>query len=767
MDVSALLRQMTLEEKVAQLTGGQFKPLLDPERLEIDGKKAKSLYPHGIGMFGRIGGSTDLLPEQVAKVTNRLQKHFLENTRLKIPLLFTTEGTSGALTRGCTLFPGNLSAGSMFDENLTLRMGRAIGKELRAMGENFVLAPVIDIVRDLRYGRFEESFSEDTYLVTQNGVAFVRGLQGDLHQGAAATLKHYVGQGISDGGRNTAPVHLGMRELQNDYLVPFAACIQDADAAAVMAAYHEIDGVPLHASHQLLTTILKEQLGFSGLVISDGNGIQLVEHYQEYCRTREDAARLCLEAGIDMELDDVYQTCLIDLVHQGKVSMERVDAAVLRVLELKDKLGLFEQPYVKEEAVTQVVMCRKHVDLAYEMAIESAVLLENKQGLLPLREGTRLGVVGPMSSRKDFAYGDYSYPTHVKEMYFQGQGLSEEEVLARSLFAARTVQSFDELFHDTTTVAEALQESFRVVQKDLLSDTYNFDGASDFEDYELDTELAACDAFVAVLGESSGMGYRNDTGESTDRTQITLSLPQRNLLRRLKELGKPIVLVLVNAKPLELSLEKELCDGILEMFKSGYQGGKAICDLLTGKRSPGGKLPVTLPKTLGQCPVYYSQRITGHKQFWRQTYLETDLKPLYPFGHGLSYTTFDTNVVSETLDDAAYHCKVSVMNTGKCEGSEVLQLYAKKRFTSIAAPERELKAYRKVRLKSGEQQTVTLKLNLASLATTGLDGDFALEDMQLSLLLGTSSEAIFHESTHELTFAGGKMKIDRPVHSNP
>ncbi|MFP4697328.1 MAG: glycoside hydrolase family 3 N-terminal domain-containing protein [Eubacteriales bacterium] len=762
MDIVGLLKQMTLEEKVNQLTDGSFKKILDLKTLKIK-ENALDIFPNGIGMFSRVAGSTDLTPREVAIATNNIQKHLIENTRLKIPALFTTEGTSGALARSFTLFPSNLNIGSVFDESKTYLMGDAIGKELRSVGENWALAPVVDIIREYRYGRYEESYGEDTYLVTQNGIAYVKGLQGDMKTGVAATLKHYVAQGISDGGRNAGPVHLAQRELLNEYIVPFEACIKEANPATIMAAYHEIDGVPTHVSKYLLQDILREKLGFEGIIVSDGNGVQLVNHYQEYCKTLEEATTLCMNAGIDIELDNVFQRFLVKEVEKGNVSIERINNAVLRVLNLKEKLGLFENPYVDVNKVEKIVMCRKHIDISYDIAVDSIIMLENKNNILPINKDKKVGLVGPLSNSKKFAYGDYSYPTHVNESYNLCQDLSEEEIMARSLFTMTRSKDFNELFHDTTTIYEELSKRYSVVQRDLLKDTYNYDNDKNFESYSFDKEIRSCDLFVIVLGETSGMGYKNDTGESTDRTSITLSKEQRNLLIRLKELNKPLILVLSNAKPVELTLEKEVCDGILETFKTGYKGAKAICDILDGTVSPSGKLPVTIPKDIGQCPIYYSQRITGKKQFWKNRYLEMDLEPLYEFGYGLSYTKFDVNVVNVEFHNNIIKSDVKVKNIGNVFGKEVIQLYVRKRFTSVAQPDRELKNYKKVSLNPGEEVLMNIDLNIDSLGYYNIDYDFCVENMDLTVMVGTSSKNIIYERTFELIFKGGKKIIEKKV----
>lgn len=752
MDIERLLKEMTLEEKVCQLTSVPFKKAFDFKTFKVR-ENVKEILPHSLGHVGRIAGSTDLLPREVAKMTNEIQRYLVENTRLGIPVLIATEATGGYLGRNTTLFPGNLNVGACFDEKLAFAMGDAVSKEMRAMGENWALAPVVDIVREFRYGRYEESFSEDTYLVTRNGVNYVKGLQSDdLSQGVAACLKHYVAQGISDGGRNTGPVHLSDNEILNEYSVPFQVCIKEANVATIMAAYHEISGIPCHVSKKLLTDYL-QRFGFEGLVVSDGSGISLVHNYQEFCDSYEKAGTLAINAGIDVELDSVFANHLVDEVKKGHVSEERLNQAVRRVLKLKNDLGLFENPYVDIDKVDEIVACAKHLDIAYQIAVNSIIMLENKNNTLPIKADKKIGLVGYLSNHKDFAYGDYSYPTHVKEQIFECQDMKEDEIVARCMFTQAHTNSYDELYHDIQTIYDELKMHYTVVQRDLLPQTYNYDNDKNFENYTIDDELKSCDVFMVVIGETTGMGYQNETGESTDRVTITLSKEQRNLVRNIHALGKPVVLVLSNAKPVELSVESELCDAMLECFKLGHKGAKALCDIISGKVSPSGKLPVSILKHQGQCPIYYSQRITGKKQFWKESYLEMDLSPLYEFGYGLSYTTFDIDVKTLSIGDDGITARIDVTNTGNFAGAEVIQLYIKKRYGSISFPDKELKRFEKVFLNIGETKTVSFNIGLGELYYYNSENEYCMEDICLEAMVGTSSKNIVKRVTSKIESA--------------
>ncbi len=772
--VAALLAQMTVEEKLAQLGAARMSDFLDfRDGFAFDAEAAKRHVPLSVGYLGRIGGASDLAPQELARRCNEIQRHFVEHTRLGIPVLFMTEATSGVLSRSHTLFPMNLAAGAMFDPDLVREMGDAIRQEMLATGERWALAPVVDVIRDPRYGRFEESFGEDVLLCAANGIAFTRGLQSDdLSRGIAATLKHFVAQGISDGGRNTAPVHLGDRELLDQYAAPFEAVIREAAPATVMAAYHELDGMPCHISRPLLRDLLRERLGFDGLLVSDGNGIGLVKDHHDYCETYGEAARLTFEAGIECELDHIWRSHLPALVANGTIPMEALDAAVSRMLSLKFQLGLFDRPYVEEAAAAAIVGAPAHEAVTGRMAREAVTLLRNEGGLLPLSPACRtIAVIGPLADRKEFAYGDYSYPSHVEDMFLQSENLSEEEAIARTLFFARKGTTYDDLFQGTETVLEAVRRlapSAEVLHAPGLLDTWNYRNRSDFQDFgPVRAACARADVVIAVCGDTSGMGYENDSGESVDRATIGLSEDQRALLAVALEAGKPVVLVLANGRPLELSWEAARVHAIVEAWRPGNQGASAIAEVLFGRICPGGRLPVTLPKCLGQLPVYYSQRPTGHRQFWRQTYLETDLAPLYPFGYGLSYTTFAYDAIEMQQETDRIRIRFALTNTGTMEGDEVVQLYARKRHVSVVQPSLELKAFRRIRLSPGGTVRVEAELLLDTLAFHDASLACVLESMDLEVSLGRNAADLFATQAFRIEVEGGSRIAARRTMENP
>lgn len=773
--VKDLLSRMTLEEKVAQLSSARMGDVIsDMQTMSFSAEKARKNVPNGCGYLSRIGGATDLLPREIVRLTNEIQKYFIEETRLGIPIFFITEATSGVLSRNHTLFPQNIGAGAMFNDELVYEMGNAVREEMLSTGERFSLAPVVDVIRDHRYGRYEESYGEDVYLVSQCGMAYTKGLQSQsLKNGIIATLKHYVAQGFSDGGKNCAPVHITDREIFDQYAVPFEAAIQEGGASSVMAAYHEVDGVPCHASKKLLTDVLRGKLGFEGLIVSDGNGIQLVKNYHDYCEKLEDTVSLTLNAGIECELDYMFKTYLKDLCLEGRVNPTIVDNAVAKVLTLKFKLGLFDNPFVNEDVVDNIVCSKKHVSIAKKMAQQSMTLLKNKNGILPLSKNIgSIAVVGPLADKKEFAYWDYSYPSHIEDMYYSSEGLSEDEVIARTLFFKRKGTTYEQLFHDTKTIYQAIKKAVsdetKVYLAQGLKDTYNYHNDPDFFSIDQAVKVASkADVIIAVCGDTSGMGRDNDSGESVDRAEINLSHEQRMLLKELKKLDKPIILVLCNGRPLELSYESENMDAILEAWKPGMEGASAITEVLFGDYNPSGRLPVTIPKCLGQLPVYYSQHLSGKKQFWRNKYLEVDLNPLYAFGYGLSYTSFVYEDISMNQGKDGITVRVTVRNNGSFDGEEVIQVYVRKKYTSVLQPERELKGYKRIWIEKGKKVTVEFNILYDSLGYHNIENHLGIENCTLDVMVGSSSDKIYAEKSFALTFEGGFREITRRIFTNP
>lgn len=732
MNACELLARMTLEEKVAQLCAVHANRLLEGKKFSEG--KARALLGNGIGQITRLFGNPDLEPEEAVVLGNEIQRFLKEKTRLGIPAMVHEECLSGLLSRRATVFPQAIGMASTFDPGLVQRVTASVREKMRALGAHQGLAPVLDIPRDPRWGRTEETFGEDPYLVSRMGVAYIQGLQGeDLRRGVVATAKHFTAYGISEGGRNLAPAKVGERELREVFLFPFEVAVREAGVRSVMNAYHEIDGVPCAASSFLLTKILREEWGFQGIVVSDYEAVRMLMSFHRVARDEKEAAILALQAGIDIELPDA--DCfphLVAAVREGLVSEEVLNEAVWRVLALKCELGLFDGvPFANPESVA-LLDTSKDRELTREVARASMVLLKN-DGVLPLRKDCKtIAVVGPNAHNPINLHGDYSYTTHVP-----------------SILAWKGKEARWELAVPTVTVLEGIQAKVAPTTRVLYAKGCDLVASSEEEVREALKVAKDAEVIVAVLGERSGLFQQSLSGEGSDRTDLALPRVQRDFLRALHALGKPVVLVLVNGRPLELSWECEHIPAILEAWYPGEEGGNAVADVLFGDYNPSGRLPVSFPKESGQVPVYYNRKPTSFNK-----YLSVDAQPLFPFGHGLSYTTFAySNLRIEpekvhSLERVTVQCTVE--NTGDREGEEVVQLYIRDQVASIVRPERELKGFVKVRLAPKERKTITFVLFPEQLAFFDRYMRFIVEPGIFEVMVGSSSRDVRLSGTFEV-----------------
>lgn len=730
--VCELLSRMTLEEKVAQLCAVHANRLLEGKRFSEE--KARALIGNGIGQITRLFGSPDLEPEEAVVLGNEIQKFLKERTRLGIPAMVHEECLSGLLSKKATVFPQAIGLASTFDPELVQRITSTIREKMRALGVHQGLAPVLDIPRDPRWGRTEETFGEDPYLVSRIGAAYIRGLQGeDLRHGVVATAKHFTAYGISEGGRNLAPAKVGERELREVFLFPFEVAVREAGVRSIMNAYHDIDGIPCAASSFLLTKILREEWGFAGIVVSDYEAVRMLFTFHRVAENEKEAAVLALRAGIDLELPDA--DCfphLVAAVQEGLISEAVIDEAVRRVLTVKYELGLFDGvPPVSPESVT-LLDTPKDRELAREAARASCVLLKN-DGVLPLRKDLRsLAVVGPNAHNPINLHGDYSYTTHVP-----------------SVLAWKGKEARWELAVPTVTVLEGIQAKVSPNTQILYAQGCDLTASTEEGIREALEVARNAEIVIAVLGERSGLFRQSLSGEGSDRTDLALPEVQRNLLRELHKLGKPIVLVLVNGRPLELSWEYEHIPAILEAWYPGEEGGNAIADILFGDYNPSGRLPVSFPKASGQVPVYYNRKPTSFSE-----YVSCDAEPLFSFGHGLSYTAFtyrDLRISPEKVRGLErVHVQCTVENTGEREGEEVVQLYIRDRVASCVRPRQELKGFVKLRLAPGEKKRVTFTLFPEQLAFYDAHMRFVVEPGVFEVMVGASSQDIRLLGTFEV-----------------
>lgn len=664
--VDQLISQMTIEEKCGQLTC--------PVGFTLYGKEGDSLWlaDDFKGMMDTLPlGScwavlradpwsqktveTGLHPRESARMLNMMQRYAIENTRLGIPLLFCEETPHGHMAVGTTVFPTGIAQASTWDSELLEQMGEVMGREIRLQGGHVGYGPVLDIARDPRWSRVEETMGEDPYLSGVLGAAVVKGMQRHV----VATLKHLAAYGVPQGGHNAANADVGPNRLKQDYLPAFEMAVKEGGAGAVMTAYNTIDGVPCTANHWLIEEVLRQSWNFKGVVFADLNAINALYATQHVASDPVEAAALALKAGVDIDLGGYnYGGFLKEALRRGLVAEADIDRAVRHVLQLKMNLGLFDNPYVDEELAEQGVGTAENIDVAKQVALESAILLKN-DGILPFDNHiNKVAVVGPNADKMYNQLGDYTAP-----------------------------QDPDRI----VTMLEGIREKGRA---------------------EVTDDIRSADAIVLVVGGSSARDFKTnyedtgaaivdeqasdmDCGEGYDRSSLRLLGGQEELMRQMYALGKPVVTVYVCGRPMEMNLASEQSNALLLLWYPGMEGGSALADILWGDNNPSGRLPISIPRSVGQIPVYYSQPITGD-------YVEESAKPLYTFGYGLSYTRFEYGELEVNGDEVS----VTVKNVGPCDGDEVVQLYGSTKTAELALSSERLVAFRRIHLKQGESQKV-------------------------------------------------------------
>jgi beta-glucosidase len=756
--VNKIISDMSLDEKLAQI--GSYWMYELQTKGELDQKKITNKLNHGIGQITRIAGASTLDPINAAKAANRIQKFLVENTRLAIPAVVHEECCSGPMILGGTMFPQMLGLASTFQPELAQTMTSAIRKQLRAIGAQQGLAPVLDVSRDSRWGRVEETFGEDPMLVSHFGMAYVKGLQGEnLTNGVMATGKHFIGHSQSQGGLNCGPVHLGMRDVYDIFLMPFQAAIRDAKIASMMNAYPELDGEVVAASRRILTDILRGELGFDGLVVSDYEAVLMVHNFHNLAADKSLAGALALTAGIDVELPTIacYGDTLRTALEAGDLNLETVDLSVSRHLQKKIELGLFENPYVDEGRVLEVFETPQNRQLAREIATQSMVLLKN-DGVLPLSKNIKtLAVIGPNANNGRNQLGDYSYAATVELLQFQ----SPED----SNFVNLNTQHIAQHDVEIVSVLEGIKELVSTDTEILFARGCEnlSDDISGFEDAIGKANLA--DAVVLVLGDHSGLVPSATTGETRDSADLKLPGVQEELAKAIIATGKPVVVVLVNGRPYAMSWLAENANAILEAWLPGEEGGPAVADVLFGDENPGGKLPISFPRSVGQVPIFYNAKPSGMKSNWYVDYVAEKVTPLYAFGHGLSYTLFEYGELSIDQKQAkvgeSVDISLKVRNVGKVMGDEVVQLYIRDEYASMPRPIKELKGYQRVNLMPNEEQTITFHLPVDQLAFYDADLKLCVEAGKIHVMLGSSSEDIRLRGEFEITGAKKAFVKDR------
>jgi beta-glucosidase len=738
--VADLLARMTLEEKLAQL-GSVWSFELFKSETELDPTFVRERLGHGMGHVSRVAGGTNLDPIEAAVIGNEIQRFLVEETRLGIPAILHEETLHGLLARGAPVYQQSIGAAAAFDPELVESIAAAIRRRMRSIGATVALAPVLDICRDPRWGRVEETYGEDPYLAAVLGSAYVRGLQGpDLADGVAATAKHFVGHGLAEGGFNQAPAHVGPRELREEQLLPFEAAVRDAGIASVMPAYCDVDGVPCHASRELLTTILREDWGFDGVVASDYTAVQMLVSEHRLTPDAGTAAALALRAGMDSELPTTasYGAPLREAVEDGRVDMADVDLAVERLLRLKFRLGLFDRPYVEPLTPSALAsLDEAERTLALDLARRSIVLAEN-DGTLPLAASAgRIAVIGPNADSPRDLLGDYAHLLHIetlREMRHRANpfGFSTREV----------INPVDEL-SEMPTILDAIRDRFGADRVGYARGV----GLRDGDDEGIAEAVASAreaDVAIVVLGERSGLTDDATAGESRDRRELGLLGRQQELLEAVVATGTPTVLVVVSGRPPAIEWAASNCAAVVLAWVPGEAGPAAIAEILAGDVDPGGRLPVTVLRHVGQVPLTYRHHPTGGKSNWKIDYVDGASSPLWPFGHGRSYTSFsiDHLAVDKSLLDTAgdiLTVRVDVTNTGTRPGDEVVQLYVRDEEASVARPIRELRGFQRVHLEAGECRTVAFRLSTEQLAYYDIDMRRVVEPGTVRLFVGRSS----------------------------
>ncbi len=749
--VMSLLEQMTLDEKLAQLVGIWVTELLDENR-EFQEAQSRAHLAQGIGHITRVAAASLLEPQDSARLANRIQKFLLEHTRLGIPAIVHEESCAGYMARGATTFPQAIGLGATWEPDLIGQMAVVIRQQMRAAGAHQTLAPVLDVARDPRWGRIEETYGEDPFLISSLGTSYVKAIQTeDLRSGIAATAKHFVAHSLPEGGMNWAPVHVGERELREMFLTPFKAVIQVGGIASVMNAYHELDGVPCGSSRELMVDLLRGELGFDGVVSSDYFTLRTLMSYHHVARDEAEAARLGLEAGIDIELPsrDCYGEPLRQGLVNGDIDMALVDTAVKRILRMKFQLGLFENPYVNDEKVVEIFNTDGQRELSRRIAQKSMVLLKN-DGLLPLSKNLKaVAVIGSSADSVRLMQGDYHYPSHLEHIF--DQHTSEN---APNPQQQTSVMDWNGHFPPSVTVLAGIRAtvSTQTEIRYARGCEVNRDATSGFS--EAVAAAAGADVAIVVVGDKSGLGRDCTVGETLDSADLRLPGAQQALLEAIHATGTPVVAVFMTGRPYNLTWAAEHVPALIEAWLPAQEGGTAVADILFGNVSPGGKLPVSFPRSVGQVPVYYNHKPSGGRTNWQENYTDMSTKPLFPFGHGLSYTDFSYSDLTlshrQVAPTGAITISVRVENTGQYTGDEVAQLYVADPVASVTRPVKMLKGFKRFTLQPGEAQTVYFELDVRHLAFYNTQMEYVVEPGEIQVMIGSSSEDIRLNDTFEI-----------------
>ena len=734
--LSDLLSRMTLEEKVGQLLCPLGWEMYEIHGSEVhpSGKFKQLIKERNVGMlwatyradpWTKKTLANGLNPEMAAKAGNALQKYVMENTRLGIPMFLAEEAPHGHMAIGATVFPTGIGMAATWSPELVKEVGQVIAKEIRSQGGHISYGPVLDLTRDPRWSRVEETFGEDPVLSGTLGASMVDGLGGgNLSQKYAtiATLKHFLAYAVPEGGQNGNYASVGIRDLHQNFLPPFRKAI-DAGALSVMTSYNSIDGIPCTSNHYLLTQLLRNEWKFRGFVVSDLYSIEGIHESHFVAPTKENAAIQSVTAGVDVDLGGDAYTNLCHAVQSGQMDKAVIDTAVCRVLRMKFEMGLFEHPYVDPKIAAKTVRRKEHIDLARKIAQSSITLLKNENSILPLSKTiNKVAVIGPNADNRYNMLGDYTAPQEDSNVKTVLDGIITKLSPSRVEYV-RGCAIRDTTVNEIEQAIEAARRSEVVIV---------VVGGSSARDFK--TSYKETGAAVAEEGSVSDM----ECGEGFDRASLSLLGRQQELLESLQKTGKPLIVVYIEGRPLEKNWASEYADALLTAYYPGQEGGNAIADVLFGDYNPSGRLPISVPRSVGQIPVYYNKKAPRNHE-----YVEVSFSPLYSFGYGMSYTTFEYSDLQVVQKSArCFEVSFKVKNTGKCDGEEVAQLYMRDEYASVVQPMKQLKHFERFHLKKGEEKKVTFVLTEEDFFLVNYTLKKVVESGNFHLMIGAASNDI-------------------------
>lgn len=737
--VEDLISRMTIEEKIGQLcfpTGWEMYEKKDdrsvvPSDVFMDRMKSMPLG----GFWATLRADpwtqktleTGLDPQLAAEALNDLQKYVVENTRLGIPLFFAEECMHGHMAIGTTVFPTGLGQGSTWNPELIKQMAAAIALEARSQGAHIGYGPILDLARELRWSRVEETFGEDPVLASMLGVAFIKGLQGEnIKDGkhVYSTPKHFVAYGVPIGGHNGQQANIGKRDLFSNHLLPFRKAVE-AGVKTVMTSYNTIDGIPATAHKHLLSDVLRDQWGFDGFIFSDLGSIEGIGGTHRAASSVKHAASLALTAGLDADLGgNAYGRNLKNALEEYLITIEDLDIAVSNILRLKFEMGLFENPYVNPEKTATIVKNKEHKQIAREVAKQSVVLLKNNENILPLSKDIgSIAVIGPNADNIYNQLGDYTAPQQRNNITTVLDGI-------KNLIGEKTVVRYAKGCNIRDTTETNIEEAVEIAeQSEIVLLVVGGSSARDFKTEYIETGAAT------VSRDGNEILSDMESGEGYDRSTLDLLGDQEKLINALYETGKPLIIIYIQGRPLNMNNASEKANALLAAWYPGQEGGNAIADIIFGDYNPSGKLSVSIPRSVGQLPVYYSLGNLAN-------YVEESCKPLYPFGYGLSYSKFEYKNLDIKVESDYVEVNCKVTNTGDFDGEEVVQLYLRDNFSSVVTPPIQLKNFKKVNIKKGETSKIELQLSFDDLALFNIDMQRVVEPGKFTVMLGSASDDI-------------------------